>query len=223
MRTNPEIPMTPAPGLLLVLSAPSGAGKTTLARRLEKEFPRAQFSISYTTRDPRGQEKNGVDYHFVDPKTFLQMVNRGDFIEWAEVHDNYYGTGRGIVDTAFATRGIAVFDIDVKGGLAIKSKFPDAVLVFILPPSMEELERRLRGRGTDKDETIHRRLLAARTEIEKGLENYDYLIINDELDRAYEELKSVVIAEQARRGRVDLSALKLQSSDFPQNSGAGEK
>jgi guanylate kinase len=223
MRTNPEIPITPAPGLLLVLSAPSGAGKTTLARRLEKEFPRAQFSISYTTRDPRGQEKNGVDYHFVDPKTFLQMVNRGDFIEWAEVHDNYYGTGRGIVDTAFATRGIAVFDIDVKGGLAIKSKFPDAVLVFILPPSMEELERRLRGRGTDKDETIHRRLLAARTEIEKGLEKYDYLIINDELDRAYEELKSVVIAEQARRGRVDLSALKLRSADFPQKSGAGEK
>jgi guanylate kinase len=127
MRTNPEIPMTPAPGLLLVLSAPSGAGKTTLARRLEKEFPRAQFSISYTTRDPRGQEQNGVDYHFVDARTFLQMVNRGDFIEWAEVHDNYYGTSRGIVDSAFATRGIAVFDIDVKGGLAIKSKFPGAV------------------------------------------------------------------------------------------------
>lgn len=223
MRTNPEIPVTPAPGLLLVLSAPSGAGKTTLARRLEKEFPRAQFSISYTTRDPRGQEKNGVDYHFVDPRTFLQMVNRGDFIEWAEVHDNYYGTARGIVDTAFSTRGIAVFDIDVKGGLAIKSKFPDAVLVFILPPSMEELERRLRGRGTDKDETIHRRLLAARTEIEKGLERYDYLIINDELDRAYEELKSVVIAEQARRGRVDLSALKLQSPDFSGVPAPGEK
>jgi guanylate kinase len=223
MRTNPEIPVTPAPGLLLVLSAPSGAGKTTLARRLEKEFPRAQFSISYTTRDPRGQEKNGVDYHFVDPRTFLQMVNRGDFIEWAEVHDNYYGTARGIVDTAFSTRGIAVFDIDVKGGLAIKSKFPDAVLVFILPPSMEELERRLRGRGTDKDETIHRRLLAARTEIEKGLERYDYLIINDELDRAYEELKSVVIAEQARRGRVDLSALKLQSPDFSGVSAPGKK
>ncbi|MDX2010440.1 MAG: guanylate kinase [Myxococcaceae bacterium] len=215
--------MTPAPGLLLVLSAPSGAGKTTLARRLEKEFPRAQFSISYTTRDPRGQEQNGIDYHFVDARTFLQMVNRGDFIEWAEVHDNYYGTARGIVDTAFATRGIAVFDIDVKGGLAIKSKFPDAVLVFILPPSMEELERRLRGRGTDKDETIHRRLLAARTEIEKGLERYDYLIINDALDRAYEELKSVVIAEQARRGRVDLSALKLQSADFPPKSGSPEK
>lgn len=223
MRTNPEIPMTPAPGLLLVLSAPSGAGKTTLARRLEKEFPRAQFSISYTTRDPRGQEQNGVDYHFVDARTFLQMVNRGDFIEWAEVHDNYYGTSRGIVDSAFATRGIAVFDIDVKGGLAIKSKFPDAVLVFILPPSMEELERRLRGRGTDKDEIIHRRLLAARTEIEKGLEQYDYLIINDALDRAYEELKSVVIAEQARRGRVDLSALRLQSPDFPAKSVLPEK
>lgn len=223
MKTNPEIPAAPAPGLLLVLSAPSGAGKTTLARRLEQEFPRAQFSISYTTRDPRGQEKDGVDYHFIDAKTFLQMVNRGDFIEWAEVHDNYYGTSRGIIDSAFTSRGIAVFDIDVKGGLKIKSRFPDAVLVFILPPSMEELERRLRGRGTDKDETIHRRLLAARTEIEKGLESYDYLIINDDLEAAFTELRSIVIAEQARRGRVDLGRLNLQSPDFAQKWAAPEK
>lgn len=223
MNTNPQIPLTPAPGLLLVLSAPSGAGKTTLARRLEAEFPKAQFSISFTTREPRGQEKNGVDYHFVDHKTFLQMVDRGDFVEYAPVHDNYYGTARHIVDEVFASRGIAVFDIDVQGGLKIKSKFPDAVLVFILPPSMEELERRLRGRGTDKEETIAKRLLAARSEIEKGTEAYDYLIINDELDQAYTELKSIVISEQARRGRVDLSRLNLQPHDFPRKSGAPEK
>lgn len=217
MRTNPEIPATPAPGLLLVLSAPSGAGKTTLARRLEKEFPRAEFSISYTTRDPRGQEQDGVDYHFVDARTFLQMVDRGEFLEHAEVHGNYYGTSRGLVDRTLTSRGLAVFDIDVQGGLKIKSKFPDAVLVFILPPSMSELERRLRGRGTDEEETIHRRLLAARIEIERGLESYDYLIINDELPRAFDELKSVVIAERARRGRVDLTQLNLQTSG---NTGA---
>lgn len=223
MKTNPEMPLTPAPGLLLVLSAPSGAGKTTLARRLETEFPQAEFSISYTTREPRGQEKDGVDYHFVDPKTFLQMVNRGDFIEWAEVYDNYYGTSRGIVDEAFSSRGIAVFDIDVKGGRAIKSRFPEAVLIFILPPSMEELERRLRGRGTDKEEIIDRRLLAARSEIEKGIESYDYLVINDSLDHAYDELRAIVIAEQARRGRVDLGRLNLHSSEFLQKTEKSEK
>lgn len=223
MNTNPLIPITPAPGLLLVLSAPSGAGKTTLARRLEQEFPQAEFSISFTTREPRGQEKDGVDYHFVDHRTFRQMVDHHDFIEYAEVHGNYYGTSRGIAERVFATRGIAVFDIDVQGGLKIKSRFPDAVLVFILPPSMEELERRLRGRGTDKDETIHRRMLAARSEIERGLESYDYLVINDDLEPAYQELRSVVIAERARRGRVDLSRLNLQSHDLPRERAPGEK
>ncbi len=223
MRTNPEIPITPAPGLLLVLSAPSGAGKTTLARRLESEFPQAEFSISYTTREPRGQEKEGVDYHFVDTKTFVQMVNRGEFLEHAEVHGNFYGTSRGLVDRTMLTRGIAVFDIDVQGGLKIKSKFPDAVLVFILPPSMEELERRLRGRGTDKEDVIHRRLLAAQIEIERGSESYDYLFINDELDHAFTELRSIVIAEQARRGRVDLSRLNLHPPEFPEKFGKSEK
>jgi guanylate kinase len=214
---------TPAPGLLLVLSAPSGAGKTTLARRLEREFPKAEFSISYTTRERRGQEQNGIDYHFVDSNTFLQMVNRGEFIEWANVYDNYYGTSRAIVDRVFSTRGIAVFDIDVKGGRAIQARFPEAVLVFILPPSMEELERRLRGRGTDSEEIIARRLLAARSEIEKGIEAYDYLVINDSLERAFDELRSIVVAEQARRGRVDLRGLKIQSADFAQNSASVEK
>jgi guanylate kinase len=114
------------------------------------------------------------------------------------------------VDKAFATRGIAVFDIDVQGGNAIKRKFPDAVLIFILPPSMEELERRLRSRGTDADDVIRRRLLAARNEVQKGCETYDYLIINDRLDDAFRQLESIVIAERSRRGRVDLSALRLQ-------------
>jgi guanylate kinase len=215
MNTNPQIPITPPPGLLLVLSAPSGAGKTTLAHRLIQQFPEAKFSISYTTRAPRGAEKNGVDYHFIDPLTFHQMIDRGEFVEWAEVHGHFYGSGRSVVEQAFNSRGIAVFDIDVQGGTAIKRKFPDATLIFILPPSIEELERRLRARGTDTEDVIRRRMLAARAEIERGAHSYDYLIINDQLDRAFMELKSVVIAERCRRGRVDLTGLRLQGPEIP--------
>lgn len=209
MNTNPQIPVSLSPGLLLVLSAPSGAGKTTLAHMLLKEFPQARFSISYTTRPPRGQEKNGVDYHFIDTLTFRQMIERNQFVEWAEVHGNFYGSSRSIIDEAQMTSGIAVFDIDVQGGNAIKRKFPDAVLIFILPPSMEELERRLRSRGTDSDDVILRRLLASRAEVEKGADSYDYLIVNDRLEDAFNQLRSVITAERARRGRVDLSRLKL--------------
>ncbi|GMU62634.1 MAG: guanylate kinase [Myxococcaceae bacterium] len=210
MNTNPQVPVVLSPGLLLVLSAPSGAGKTTLARMIQKAFPQADFSISYTTRAPRGAERNGVDYHFVDEQTFNQMIDDGQFVEWAEVHGHFYGSSRAAVDKAFASRGIAVFDIDVQGGNAIKRKFPDAVLTFILPPSLEELERRLRARGTDADDVIRRRLLAARNEVQKGSDTYDYLIINDRLDDAFRQLESIVIAERSRRGRVDLSALRLQ-------------
>lgn len=210
MNTNPQIPIQLSPGLLLVLSAPSGAGKTTLARMIQKSFPEADFSISYTTRAPRGAEQNGRDYHFVDVETFNAMIDRNEFVEWAEVHGHFYGSSRATVDKAFANRGIAVFDIDVQGGNAIKRKYPDAVLIFILPPSMEELERRLRARGTDADDVIRRRLLAARNEVQKGCDTYDYLIINDRLEDAFRQLESIVIAERSRRGRVDLSALRLQ-------------
>lgn len=196
-------------GLLLVLSAPSGAGKTTLARRLLKELPDARFSVSVTTRAPRGAERDGVDYQFVDTASFLQRIERGDFVEWAQVHDHFYGSPQSVVDEATRTNGVAIFDIDVQGGATIKKKHPSAVLVFILPPSMAELERRLRDRNTDSDETIRRRLLAARSEMERGVTSYDYLVINDDIEKAFLELKSVVIAERCRRGRVDLGALKL--------------
>jgi len=197
------------PGLLLILSAPSGAGKTTLAHRLIREHPEALFSISYTTRERRGAEENGVDYHFVEVDTFRQKIERGEFVEWAEVHGNFYGSLQAPVDKALATRGLAVFDIDVQGGQAIKLKYPEAILVFVLPPSMEELERRLRGRRTDADATILRRLLGARSEIERGIASYDYVIVNDDFERAYRQLESVVIAERSRRGRVDISSLGL--------------
>lgn len=196
-------------GLLLVLSAPSGAGKTTLAHRLLQQLPQARFSISHTTRAPRGAEQDGVDYHFVDAMTFQQKIERGEFLEWAEVHGHFYGSAQATVDEARANDAIAVFDIDVQGGTAIKRKHPDAVLVFVLPPSMEELERRLRDRRTDSEDTIRRRMLAARAEVERGVQSYDFLVVNDDLDRAFADLKSIVIAERCRRERVDLQPLKL--------------
>ncbi|NTX08411.1 guanylate kinase [Myxococcus sp. CA051A] len=197
------------PGLLLVLSAPSGAGKTTLAHRLLKETPQANFSISVTTRRPRGKEQEGVDYHFVDVATFQEKIERGEFVEWAEVHNHFYGSPQSTVDVARARRGVAIFDIDVQGGQAIKRKHPDAVTIFVLPPSMDELERRLRDRQTDSDETIRRRMLAARSEMERGIASYDYIVVNDDFERAYSELRAVVVAEGCRRGRVDVSRLKL--------------
>lgn len=198
------------PGLLLVLSAPSGTGKTTLARRLLAELPDALFSISVTTRKPRGREQDGVDYHFVDVAAFQERIERGEFVEWAEVYGHFYGSSQAVVDEARARRGVAIFDIDVQGGLAIKRKHPDTVLVFVIPPGMDELERRLRERGTDAEETIRRRMLAARSEIERGIASYDYIIVNDDFERAYRDLHAVVIAERSRRGRVDLSKLKLE-------------
>ena len=207
---NEPIPLLP--GILLVLSAPSGTGKTTLARRLLTDLPDARFSISVTTRQPRGREQDGVDYHFVDVASFQERIERSDFVEWAEVYGHFYGSPRAVVDEARARNGAAIFDIDVQGGLAIKRKHPDTVLVFVVPPSLEELERRLRERGTDAEDTIRRRLLAARSEIERGVSAYDYIIVNDNFEHAYRDLHSIVVAERSRRGRVDLSRLRLEKS-----------
>ena len=197
----------PTTGLILVLSAPSGAGKTSLARRLIAETPRSLFSVSYTTRKPRGAEQTGVDYNFVDTLAFKQKIERGELVEWAEVHDHFYGSPQATIDTALREKRLVIYDIDVQGGLAIKRKYPEAVLVFVLPPSISELERRLRERGTDSDETILKRMLASQSEIEKGAAGYDYLIHNGDFESALEDLRAVVIAECCRRGRVDTSEL----------------
>lgn len=210
--TNPQIPVVLSPGLLLVLSAPSGAGKTTLSHMMKRSFPEAEISVSYTTRSPRGAEQHGKDYHFVDPLTFKQMIERNEFVEWAEVHGNFYGSSKGVIDHSYRPGGLAVFDIDVQGGTAIKRKYPDAVCVFILPPSMEELERRLRARGTDSEDVIQRRMLASRAECERGVASYDYLVINDRLEEAFTQLSSILIAERTRRGRVDVTKLRLQAT-----------
>ncbi len=186
------------PGLLLVLSAPSGAGKTTLARRFVASRPDAQFSISVTTRAPRGAERDGVDYHFVAADRFAALVEQDAFAEWAEVHGQRYGTLRTTVDEALAAGRIAVFDIDVQGGAQVKGRWPrEAVAVFVLPPSLTELERRLRARSTDAESAIQRRLAAARSEIERGLAQSDYVIVNDDLDTALRELDAIVAHERA--------------------------
>lgn len=210
------------PGLLLVLSAPSGAGKTTLARRLLEDLPQAHFSVSVTTRDPRGREADGVDYEFVDVETFQRRIEENAFVEWAEVHGNFYGSPQFSVEHARRTGGVTLFDIDVQGGQSIKRKNPDAVTVFILPPSMEELERRLRARGTDADATIRRRLLGARSEMERGVSTFDYVVINDDFEQALQQLHSIVIAERCRHERVKVEWLAGDRLD-PRRENAGER
>jgi guanylate kinase len=187
--------------VLLVLSAPSGAGKTTLAHLYRERNADAVFSISATTRAPRGEEKDGVDYHFVSPDRFAALVSAGAFAEWAEVHGRYYGTLRSTVDEALRRRQIAIFDIDVQGGAQIQKAYPrEACTVLVLPPDAAELERRLRGRHTDTEEVIRRRLDAARAEIDRGLASYDYVVVNDVLEAALGRLGAIVTHARAALG-----------------------
>jgi guanylate kinase len=199
------------PGLLLVLSAPSGAGKTTLSHRLVETMPEADFSISATTRPPRGQERDGKDYLFLSPEKFQARIDEGQFVEWAEVYGHRYGTLQKTLDDALEEGRICIFDIDVQGGSTIKSKYPGAVTVFILPPSMQVLEERLRNRGTDAAPAIAKRLAEANAEIERGTGSYDYLIVNDDLNKAFGDLLAVIRAERLRRNRVDVSRFEAVS------------
>jgi guanylate kinase len=186
--------------LLLIVSSPSGAGKTTLCSRLRGEFPDLRFSVSHTTRKPRPTEQDGREYHFVEQPAFEHMVKDGAFAEWARVHGNLYGTSLGEIEKARAEAAGVLFDIDYQGARQIKARLPEAVGVFILPPSLAELERRLRGRATEDEPTTLRRLANARGEIEHyGF--FDYVVVNDELERAYGQLRSIVYAERARRWR----------------------
>ncbi len=189
-------------GLLIVVSSPSGAGKTTLCRRLMEDYPNIVFSVSYTTRPRRRGEEEGVDYHFVDRPTFDAMVERGEFAEWAEVFQQRYGTTVEAVNQALEGGRHVLFDIDYQGGRQLKAKFEkEAVMVFVLPPSIDELEARLRKRATDAPDVIERRLAKAKDELKQyGL--YQYLIVNDDLARAYERLRSIYLAAQSTIDRM---------------------
>jgi guanylate kinase len=188
-----------AGGIIFVISAPSGAGKSTLIRALMNRTEGLFFSVSHTTRQPRPGETTGVHYHFVDRAAFEKIKEEGGFLEWAEVHGNYYGTSFASVEQEFSAGHDVILDIDVQGAAAVKAKKPDAVLIFILPPSMEELERRLTRRG-EEEAVMRRRLANARKELDLA-DRYDYLIVNDEMERAADELHAVVSAERLRTGR----------------------
>ena len=205
--TMPERPKNSGPmktePLLLILSSPSGAGKTTLTHRLLRSFgERMTFSVSLTTRQPRPNEVDGQDYHFVDVESFRAKVAAGELAEWAEVHGNLYGTSVAEIDRAREAGARALlFDVDYQGARQIKAKLPEAVGVFILPPSMEELRRRLSGRGTESPESLERRFAAATLEIEH-YPFFDYLVLNDDLQQALAELEGVIHAELCRRSRL---------------------
>lgn len=177
---------------LIVISAPSGAGKTTLCKKLLQDFPELVLSISSTTRPPRGNEKNGVEYLFLSKEIFEKEIQSGRFAEWAMVHGNYYGTSKSVIEQAFHAGQSVLLDIDVQGAESLRKSYPNcSLLIFIAPPNMEVLENRLRSRGTDREEVIQRRLHNARTELAKA-EIFDHVIINDTLDRAYAELQELV-------------------------------
>jgi len=179
------------PGKLFVVAAPSGAGKSTLVKALLREEPSLAVSVSHTTRAPRGQERDGREYHFVAPEVFQAMVADGQFFEHAHVHGNWYGTSRRSVETLLAAGKDVVLEIDWQGALQIRELFPAARLVFILPPSWDELASRLRGRGEDHPEVIARRLDGARLEVSQA-PRFDFVIINGSLETALAELRSVV-------------------------------
>lgn len=196
---------------LLVVSGPSGAGKSTLCDRLREEFPGFQLSVSYTTRAPRGNEVDGEHYHFVSRERFEKMIEEGAFVEWASVHGNLYGTARHVIEEALDAGCSLLFDIDYQGALLMRAAFAEALCVMLLPPSIEELERRLRGRGTDSDEVIARRMANALGEIAQ-VEAFDFLIFNESVEPAYNELRAVVLAHEARR---DLRLEEVEQR-FPQ-------
>ena len=184
-------------GNLYIVSAPSGSGKTTLLQHIVAKFDHLLFSISYTTRAPRGHEENGIEYFFIDRDEFQGMVDRQEFLESAEYHGNMYGTSRQFVEENIASGRAVILDIDVQGAQQVKGQIEGAVTIFLMPPSFAELERRLKARRLEDDETIRRRLAIAKREILR-YNDYDYVVINDKLDESIGLLEAIVRSGSAR-------------------------
>jgi guanylate kinase len=188
--------------IVFIISAPSGSGKSTLVGRLFRDVPGLSFSVSYTTREPRGNEVDGVDYHFITREEFARRLDNNEFLEHANVFGNYYGTHRSAREIA-EMRGVdLVLDIDVQGAAQLRQTLPDAVTIFVLAPSREILEKRLRARSEDPDSVITRRLHEAASEI-RNYRQYDYVVINDDLDSSAKKLAAIVEAERVRRSRIE--------------------
>ncbi len=198
-----ELPQSKRRGIPIVVSAASGTGKTSLCLKLFEMLSNVTRSVSYTTRTPRGSERDGIDYHFVSDQEFDRLVQAGEFLEWAEVFGKRYGTGWSATVQKLDEGLDVLLDIDVQGGAQIKTRLPDALLIFLLPPTMEELARRLENRATDTPDQISRRLREARREIAQcGL--YDYLVVNDDFEKAASDLRAIVTAARLQAARPEI-------------------
>ena len=198
--------------MLIVVSSPSGGGKGTLIDRVLKTVTGVSYSVSYTTRAPRGSEQDGREYFFVDEVTFREMIERGEFLEWANVYGHLYGTSAGQVEHERVAGRDIILEIDVQGAESIRHKVPDGISIFILPPSFELLRERLLARGTDSEADLERRLKGAPTEVAQYTE-FAYVILNDDVNRASQQLAAVIYAERARRERQEIS-LRHALEDF---------
>jgi guanylate kinase len=187
-------------GLLYVISGPSGVGKSTLIKNALKSLNGFDFSVSYTTRPKRDGETEGIDYFFVDEKTFFEMRDKNEFLEWAKVHGNYYATSKSFVEKKLKECRGLVLDVDVQGALNIQKKYEEAIYIFILPPSIKDLEKRLKNRGTETAEIMQIRLNNAKWEMSK-IDNFDYIVVNHEVSESSQQLTSILVAEQLKRER----------------------
>ena len=188
-------------GQLYVFSGPSGAGKSTVIKELKKRIGDLEYSVSHTSRLPRKNEKNGIDYHFVDKKNFKRMIDKGEFVEWAKVYKDYYGTSRSSLNDRLSQSMDIILDVDSQGAKNIRESFNNILLIYILPPSLETLEKRLRSRAMDDDSVIKLRIKQARKELEE-CRWYDYMIINEDLEKAVHEAESIIIAHRCSKSRV---------------------
>lgn len=187
-------------GTLLVLSGSSGVGKSTIIAQVLKQRPELYFSVSCTTRAPRPGEVDGVNYYFISREEFQKRIERGEFLEYAEYVGNYYGTSMTVIREKLEKGVDVLLDIEVQGAAKVRERMPDAASVFIVPPSFEELAQRLRGRGTDSEEKIQKRLETARREA-KEIKNYDYIVVNDTVDHAAQEVLAILTAQGCRKER----------------------